>query len=248
MRAFFYAELLKHFGGVPLLDKTLHFGSSDLKEAKRATFSECVEYILKECDDAIAIFRSVNQDWASNNFGRANDGVALALKGKVLTMAASPLFNRPDNYPQYDSEDSNKAFWRYPNYDKERWNNAAKALKAVIDLGRYDLYKKTNGTKSSYETYFVTRNTVEESIFPFLKGPTIDIYYQNLPLTSCWFVEREVRYAIICLHKIWLLLTKWLMECYQNRKVPDFVRCIRFRGVILVWMLRYGTMRLLFVI
>ena len=181
LRAFFYAELLKHFGGVPLLDKTLHFGSSDLKEAKRATFSECVEYILKECDDAIAIFRSVNQDWASNNFGRANDGVALALKGKVLTMAASPLFNRPDNYPQYDSEDSNKAFWRYPNYDKERWNNAAKALKAVIDLGRYDLYKKTNGTKSSYETYFVTRNTVEESIFPFLKGPTIDIYYQNLP-------------------------------------------------------------------
>lgn len=181
LRAFFYAELLKHFGGVPLLDKTLHFGSPELKEAKRATFDDCVKYILKECDDAIAIFRSVNQDWASNNFGRANDGVALALKAKVLSLAASPLFNRPNDYPQYDSQDPNKDLWRYSDYDKERWKDAAKALKAVIDLGRYDLYKKTNGTKSAYETYFVTRNTVEESIFPFLKGPTIDIYYQNLP-------------------------------------------------------------------
>ena len=181
LRAFFYAELLKHFGGVPLLDKTLHFGSPELKEAKRATFDDCVKYILKECDDAIAVFRSVNQDWASNNFGRANDGVALALKAKVLSLAASPLFNRPNDYPQYDSQDPNKDLWRYSDYDKERWKDAAKALKAVIDLGRYDLYKKTNGTKSAYETYFVTRNTVEESIFPFLKGPTIDIYYQNLP-------------------------------------------------------------------
>ena len=153
----------------------------ELKEAKRATFAECVEYILDECDEAITIFRSVNQDWASNNFGRANDGVALALKGKVLALAASPLFNRPNNYPQYDKEDINKELWRYPVYDSERWNKAAKALKAVIDLGRYDLYKKVNGTKSAYETYFVTRNTVEESIFPFLKGPTIDIYYENLP-------------------------------------------------------------------
>ena len=56
LRAFFYAELLKHFGGVPLLDKTLHFGSPELKEAKRATFDDCVKYILKECDDAIAVF------------------------------------------------------------------------------------------------------------------------------------------------------------------------------------------------
>ena len=181
LRAFFYAELLKHFGGVPILEKTLHFGSPELKEAKRATFAECVEYILDECDEAITIFRSVNQDWASNNFGRANDGVALALKGKVLALAASPLFNRPNNYPQYDKEDINKELWRYPVYDSERWNKAAKALKAVIDLGRYDLYKKVNVTKSAYETYFVTRNTVEESIFPFLKGPTIDIYYENLP-------------------------------------------------------------------
>lgn len=181
LRAFFYAELLKYFGGVPILDHTLHFDSPELTEAKRATFDQCVKYILSECDVAIEIFRSVNQDWSGNNFGRANDGVALALKGKVLAMAASPLYNRPSNYPQYDSEDINRELWRYPDYNKERWNDAAKALKAVIDLGRYDLYRKTNGTKSAYETYFVTRNTVEESIFPFLKGPSIDIYYNNLP-------------------------------------------------------------------
>lgn len=150
LRAFFYAELLKHFGGVPILEHTLHFDSPELQQAERATFDECVKYILEECDIAIAIFKSVNQDWAGNNFGRANDGVALALKAKVLALAASPLYNRPPHYPKYDEEDPNKELWRYPDYNKERWNDAAKALKAVIDMGRYDLYKKTNGTKSAY--------------------------------------------------------------------------------------------------
>lgn len=216
LRAFFYAELLKHFGGVPILEKTLHFGSPELKTAKRATFDECVKYILGECDTAIAIFRSVNQDWSGNNFGRANDGVALALKAKVLAMAASPLFNRPDNYPQYDSQDSNKELWRYPDYDKERWNEAAKALKAVIDLGRYDLYKKTNGTKSAYETYFVTRNTVEESIFPFLKGPSIDIYYENLPFN---FILVRSKGTPVCYN----LPTQDLVSSYEmiNGMLPE---------------------------
>ena len=214
LRAFFYAELLKHFGGIPILEETLHFGSPELKGAKRATFAQCVDYILRECDDAIAIFRSVNKDWAGNNFGRANDGVALSLKGKVLALAASPLYNRPSDYPQYDSESQNKELWRYSDYKKERWNDAAKALKAVIDLGRYDLYKKTNGTKSAYETYFVTRNTVEESIFPFLKGPSIDVYYNNLP-----FNFMLVRGSPVCYN----LPTQDLVATYemQNGMLPE---------------------------
>lgn len=216
LRAFFYAELLKYFGGVPILDHTLHFDSPELTEAKRATFDQCVKYILSECDVAIEIFRSVNQDWSGNNFGRANDGVALALKGKVLAMAASPLYNRPSNYPQYDSEDINRELWRYPDYNKERWNDAAKALKAVIDLGRYDLYRKTNGTKSAYETYFVTRNTVEESIFPFLKGPSIDIYYNNLPFN---FINVRGKGTPVCYN----LPTQDLVAAYemQNGMLPE---------------------------
>lgn len=216
LRAFFYAELLKYFGGVPILDHTLHFDSPELTEAKRATFDQCVKYILSECDVAIEIFRSVNQDWSGNNFGRANDGVALALKGKVLAMAASPLYNRPSNYPQYDSEDFNRELWRYPDYNKERWNDAAKALKAVIDLGRYDLYRKTNGTKSAYETYFVTRNTVEESIFPFLKGPSIDIYYNNLPFN---FINVRGKGTPVCYN----LPTQDLVAAYemQNGMLPE---------------------------
>lgn len=216
LRAFFYAELLKYFGGVPILDHTLHFDSPELTEAKRATFDQCVKYILSECDVAIEIFRSVNQDWSGNNFGRANDGVALALKGKVLAMAASPLYNRPSNYPQYDSEDINRELWRYPDYNKERWNDAAKALKAVIDLGRYDLYRKTNGTKSAYETYFVTRNTVEESIFPFLKGPSIDIYYNNLSFN---FINVRGKGTPVCYN----LPTQDLVAAYemQNGMLPE---------------------------
>lgn len=170
------------------------------------------------------------------------------MKGKVLALAASPLFNRPNNYPQYDKEDINKELWRYPVYDSERWNKAAKALKAVIDLGRYDLYKKVNGTKSAYETYFVTRNTVEESIFPFLKGPTIDIYYENLPFN---FMLVRGKGSPVCYN----LPTQDLVAAYEmkNGMLPEqegsgFRPLHPFPVVIHAWRPRCGMMKLLSVV
>ena len=86
----------------------------------------------------------------------------------------------------------------------------------MIDLGRYDLYKKTNGTKSAYETYFVTRNTVEESIFPFLKGPSIDVYYNNLPFN---FMLVRGKGSPVCYN----LPTQDLVATYemQNGMLPE---------------------------
>ena len=180
LRALFYADLAKHFGGVPVIEKVLHFDSPELQSA-RWEFADLIEYIVAQCDEAAAIFREVEGSITEDTFGRANEGVAMSLKAKVLLMAASPLFNRPADYPQYDSSDPNVALWRYPDYDPERWRRAADALGAVIQSGKYSLWTTKSGTKNAYETYFATRDTRQESILSCLKGPDITLYYSCLP-------------------------------------------------------------------
>lgn len=187
LRAYFYSELLRAFGGVPLITKVLTMNDPEL-EAPRDSFETILEFIVTECDTAAELFKNLRAEDATryglygNNFGRANEGAAKALKAKVLLMAASPLFNRPSDSPQqYDSGDLNVALWRYSDYDLERWDRAAQALKEVIDLGFYDLYRAKSGTKTAYETLFCVRAPIEEAIFSYLRGPSIDIYYNNLP-------------------------------------------------------------------
>lgn len=186
LRAYFYSELLRAFGGVPLITKVLSMNDPEIN-SERDSFETVLDFIVSECENAAELLKSLRGEDATRygmfggNFGRANEGTALALKAKVLLMAASPLFNRPANFPQYDSADPNVSLWRYPDYDPERWNTAAKALKDVIDLGFYDLYRAKNGTKTEYETLFCVRAPIEEAIFPYLRGPSIDIYFNNLP-------------------------------------------------------------------
>ena len=159
LRAYFYSELLRAFGGVPLITKVLSMDDPEIK-SERDSFKTILDFIVGECENAAELLKSLRGEDATRyglfggNFGRANEGIALALKAKVLLMAASPLFNRPADFSQYDSADPNVSLWRYPDYDRERWNTAAKALKDVIDLGFYDLYRAKTGTKTEYETLF----------------------------------------------------------------------------------------------
>ncbi len=180
LRAVYYADLLKCFGGVPILEDVLKYNDKTYMPV-RASFEETVDYIVGEFEESAELLRNIPVVSESAYYGRATEGAALAFKAKVLAYAASPLFNRPPDYPQYDADDPNVALWRYPDYDVERWKRAADALKEVIDLGVYSLWTRANGSKTAYETYFVTRYTPKETILPKLSGPSINIYYNNLP-------------------------------------------------------------------
>lgn len=180
LRALYYADLLKNYGGVPILEDVLKYDDRTYAP-ERSTFEATVNYVTEQFDQAAALLGNIPVVSETAYYGRATEGAALAFKAKVLAIAASPLFNRPANYPQYDSDDANVALWRYPSYDKSRWTKAADALKAVIDLGTYSLWTSAKGSKTAYETYFVTRYTPQETILPKLKSPSINIYYNNLP-------------------------------------------------------------------
>lgn len=218
LRAFFYADLLKNYGGIPIVTTVIEDKNDPLLTAPRNTFEECVDFIVSEFDYAITLFKSLNtrvQD-ENSNYGRMNEFAAMALKARVLTMAASPLFNRSANFPQYDANDPNAKFWRYTDYDPERWLVAAEACKEIIDLNKFSLYIKKSGTKSAYETYFVNYQTPEESIFPRVYGASRDIYYNNLPFE---FMNISGKGSPLCYN----LPTQNLVNSYEmkNGMLPE---------------------------
>jgi hypothetical protein len=122
LRAFFYFELIKRFGGVILLDKAQTISESG-NDLARSSYDETAAFILKDLDQAIGSLPLV---WPSASaYGRATKGAAMALKARMLLHMASPLNN---------SKSSTDIVGNVT-----LWENAAKAAKDVIDLNRYAL-------------------------------------------------------------------------------------------------------------
>ena len=144
VRAYLNFELLKRFGGYPIVD---HFLSLDEDlNIPRSTYDECVEYIVGLCDDAA---RELPLTYAVTQFGRATRGAALALKARVLLYAASPLFNDPAK-PNNSFENGA--------YSAAKWGRAAEAAAAVINLknddntSMYSLYPDYSGFFNTLQT------------------------------------------------------------------------------------------------
>lgn len=109
LRAWMYFELIKTFGGVPII--TSSFGLEDDNfDVPRNTYAECTKFILDECALAANLLTSVQPAQ-----GKITKAAALALKARVLLYAASPL-NNPTN-------------------DIAKWQAAEAATLEVINLG-----------------------------------------------------------------------------------------------------------------
>ncbi|WP_214229438.1 RagB/SusD family nutrient uptake outer membrane protein [Pedobacter sp. B4-66] len=152
LRAYFYFELIKRYGGVPLIVKTLS-AEDDLK-LKRNTFEECTAFIANEIE---AVIGDLAPTWSgidnSNKIGRGTKGAALALKSRALLYAASPLHNTSN--------------------DSEKWSRAAKAAHAVIELNRYslqsnyrDLFRLMQSNEFIFERRYTASNSFERTTYP----------------------------------------------------------------------------------
>lgn len=131
MRAYYYQQLLRYFGGVPIVDKPYELSDSDFLSA-RNTYEECVNFIVKDCDEAAALL-----DGKTLVAGRATKAAALALKSRVLLYAASDLHD----IPTAKAKSSVIAAYAKPELvgyvsgdRKARWEKARDAAKAVLDL------------------------------------------------------------------------------------------------------------------
>ncbi|QZT39023.1 RagB/SusD family nutrient uptake outer membrane protein [Halosquirtibacter xylanolyticus] len=152
LRAYYYFELIKRYGDVPLLTRTYEI--EEVNTLKKSTFHEVVKYIVDECDQVAPLLPishqvvTVDPNGFLGETGRVTRGTAMAIKARVLLYAASKLHN--------------------PTNDKEKWKLAAKASLDLIQSGWYSLQgedadplftKYDNGVLTSKQLIFERRNT-----------------------------------------------------------------------------------------
>jgi starch-binding outer membrane protein, SusD/RagB family len=115
LRAWSYFRLVSMFGGVPIVTKPFKL-DEDFK-MPRNSVEECINFVVKDLDDAMSL---LPLEYDNANKGRVTKGAAMAIKSRALLYFASPLWN--------------------PSNDMTRWQKAADAAKAVMDLNKYSLY------------------------------------------------------------------------------------------------------------
>ena len=168
LRSIFYFELLKRYGGVPLLGDSIYSYTDNL-QLKRASFEDCVNYIVKECDSIKSMVRQ--EPLSTTDWGRISNGAVLALKARVLLYAASPLYN---GGAAAGATAEQKRLASYITYDATRWATAAQAARDVINLGKYAL-------DPTFNNVFINRRGTE-NILSYLRGTTTDIEVNNGPV------------------------------------------------------------------
>lgn len=134
MRAYFYQQLLRYYGGFPIVDRVYELGEEDYT-LPRNTFEECVNFIAADCDTAAQLLEG-----KALAAGRANKAAALALKSRVLTYAASDLHDIPTASANSDviAAYSNPEVIGYTSGDQaERWQRAKEAAMAVLEEPGY---------------------------------------------------------------------------------------------------------------
>ncbi|WP_295120556.1 RagB/SusD family nutrient uptake outer membrane protein [uncultured Chitinophaga sp.] len=178
LRAWFYHNLLNAYGGVPMLGDTL-FTIDNIPNIARGTYEQGVEYIVKELDEAANLLPR-RDDYPEQDYGRITKGACLALKARTLLYAASPLFN--GGSPATNDVELKKIMG-YETYSAARWQRAADAAKAVMELGDYSLYvDNTDPANPGFGFYRVFLMRVNpEYIFSFNRAGNKDFESFYLP-------------------------------------------------------------------
>jgi hypothetical protein len=125
LRAYYYHVLLKWFGtGMPLERETYPL-DYDYSKLEKASFRETVDFILEDCDAALAEEALPWRITSSGEAYRVTKAVAEMLKSRIILFAASPLYAEGENY----------------------WDEAYNITKATLTNLRnqgYELYKTLN--------------------------------------------------------------------------------------------------------
>jgi len=165
LRAFFYFELIKQFGPMPIVTDPFD-PAFDFTQLKRPSFQECIDFITSECDQVISNTSFPLRISIESERGRFSKAVAYILKSQSLLYNASPLWN-PEN-------------------DNAKWNAAAVAsregLLALTAGGTYQL-------ADDYGDYFL--NTSDISASPRDRETIFEIKNHNIPLSTTGLPSKE---------------------------------------------------------
>ncbi len=156
LRAYFYFELFRAYGDVPLVTTTLT--NMQANSVERTPADQIVKFIVDELD-AVAPYLPVSYATeAEAEIGRATRVAAFALKARTLLYAASPLFN--------------------PSNDATKWAKAAEACQFFLDNAEtWGLKLSAYGSLWGHDAFFNP-----ELIFGLGRGESNDFEKANFPI------------------------------------------------------------------
>lgn len=164
LKAFYHYYMLRMYGPIPLINTNVPV-DADLAGAyvKRKPIDECVSTISNWFDEAAKLLPERIQD-ENTQMGRVTKPIALAMKAKLLMMAASPLFNGNSDFANFRDKEGTSLF--NPSYNPQKWIIARDAVKAAIDAATnngFGLYNYTNdglGLSDTTRTQLSIRNAI----------------------------------------------------------------------------------------
>ena len=128
LRAYFYFELIKRYGGMPKFDQL--WGAADNFDLPRMTYQESNDWMQTDIDKAIELLPI---SWPDEQHGRPDRVSAMALKSMTQLYAASPLMQNDLTM----IEDNG--------YGREKAAEAARAAQAAIDaIESHSYYRLMN--------------------------------------------------------------------------------------------------------
>ncbi len=150
LRAWCYYLMFKWYGGVPIITEVQNPVPG--KSTARSTTKETFDFICEDLDRAAELLApfTANGGWTSTDYGRATTAAALALKGRMMVLYASPLFNRAN--------------------DKSRWEAAYKffqeAIPEINKCGNHLAYEGNPGDNASnWAKMFIEDGINPEAIY-----------------------------------------------------------------------------------
>ena len=158
IRAFYYFDLVKKYGGMPIIEEVQVF-KNDIETllVPRNKEEEVYDFLLKELDAAIADLPDTRD---ANNSNRATKLVAQALKSRVMLYAGSIAKYGTVQLDGLIGIPATKA----NTYFTESMNASA----AVMESNKYGLYDKlynpqnqTGDPVSNYQQIFIDKNNIE---------------------------------------------------------------------------------------
>ncbi len=153
LRAYLYSELVRGYGGVPIVDLPYEMDQIEEMQIPRNNIKDCLEFIVKDCEEAEKFLP------VTALLGKATKGAATALKARMLLHVASPLYadRTVNTLPANQYEGDRKILYRA----------AIEAVDKLISSGTYALIDCRGGINTERAVKFnsiITTNN-EEQIF-----------------------------------------------------------------------------------
>ncbi|WP_316816291.1 RagB/SusD family nutrient uptake outer membrane protein [Pedobacter nyackensis] len=130
LKAYYHFILMRAYGPIPTVDVSPNIDEPiENMKLSRMPVDSVTNFIVKYLDMA-AVNLPDNIQNTANELGRLTRPAALAMKARVLVLAASPLFNGNPDYTSF--KDKKGVQLINTTYDAKKWERAALACKTAI--------------------------------------------------------------------------------------------------------------------